>query len=263
VRTRRAVHDTQPVGIAAIGALAYVLCDLLHELAHVAATLLPLGVKAVVVSTVGVSSFGESPVVSAAGPVVNLALGLALWLVRSARLGPAARYAAWLFGSVNLFNGTAYLLYSALLGSGDWAVVFGSFAPVPQWRPLAGLAGAALYAASLWASLRALRHLLVARVLDERAADRCCSWSYWVGGAVLVLGSLFNPVSPWLILTSGAATGFGAMTGLWALPPLLRRVPVPAASSADNLHIGWRWIAVSLAATIVFVGLFGPGVRLA
>jgi len=53
------------VGIAAVAALAYSLCDLLHELGHMAATLLPLGVKAISISTIGLSTSGSSAVVAA------------------------------------------------------------------------------------------------------------------------------------------------------------------------------------------------------
>jgi len=262
VQTSAAPRDAYPLGIAAISALAYVLCDLLHETAHALTTLLPLGVNAVAVSTIGVSSFGESALVAAAGPLVNVASGLALLLACSATLSAAARYASWLFGSISLFNGTAYLLYSAALGSGDWAVVFNAFAPPPLWRPLAGLAGAALYAAAVLASARGLRHLVASCVVAVADVERYCWLSYWVGGAVLVAGSLFNPVSPWLILTSGVATGFGAMAGLLALPVLLRRVAAGGSSSVPAWHVGWPWLAAGGVASLLFVGLFGPGIRL-
>src|SRR6185436_1415020 len=111
-------------GMAAIAVLAYAACDLLHEAAHVAAAWLPVGVRSVTISTVGVSSFGESAIVSLAGPLANLVLGSTLWLMRSHALPATARYATWLFGSINGFNATAYLLYSALLGGGDWATVW-------------------------------------------------------------------------------------------------------------------------------------------
>ena len=68
-------------GIASMAILACALCDLGHELlGHGLATLLPLGVRAVSVSTIGLSTTGSSPIVAAAGPLLNLALACALLL---------------------------------------------------------------------------------------------------------------------------------------------------------------------------------------
>jgi hypothetical protein len=251
------------IGIAAMAVLAYALCDLAHELlGHGLATLLPLSVSAVSVSTIGLSTTGSSPIVAAAGPLLNLVLASALLLARSSALSPAWRYFAWLFGSINSFNATAYLLYSAILGSGDWAVVFDAWAPTGVWRPWIGLAGLALYAGAIVVSLRALRGQISSGVIAKRNADRYCTTSYWIGGTLLTLGAVFNPVGPLLILTSGAATGFGAMLGLLVLPPLLRRKGLPANSEEESLLIGRGWLVAGAVAAVVFIGVFGPGVAL-
>ena len=49
-----------------MSALAIVLCDLLHELGHLAATRLPLGVKAQSISTIGLTTDGSSRVAAGA-----------------------------------------------------------------------------------------------------------------------------------------------------------------------------------------------------
>src|SRR5258706_10170906 len=137
-------------GIAAVAALAYALCDLLHELGHLFATLLPLGVKVVSLSTIGISTTGSSAVVAGAGPLTNLLLALSLLPATRSHVSPGWRYFCWLFGSINLFNATAYLLYSAVFGTGDWAVVLGAIAPAAIWRPAAGLVGLMAYAAAVY-----------------------------------------------------------------------------------------------------------------
>lgn len=76
------------LGVFAVAAVAYVLDDLLHELGHTAATLLPVGVKAIFISTVGMTSVGHSPVVAIAGPLVNFALGSALFIALSPKFPP-------------------------------------------------------------------------------------------------------------------------------------------------------------------------------
>jgi hypothetical protein len=251
------------IGLVSITALAYVLCDLLHELGHAAAAQLPLGVIAVSISTIGLSSFGSSPVVALAGPLVNLALALAMLLALAPKAPPAWRYFAWLFGTVNLFNGTAYLLYSAILGTGDWATVFDAVAAPNLWRPLVGLIGIVLYLASMYASLTILRRLCASGIIAPININSYVTGAYWVGGLVITAGAVFNPVSPWFILTSGAATGFGAMLGLLALPDLLRRTAFAEPAAGESLSIGWPWVVAGILALAIFIGVFGPGLRLA
>jgi hypothetical protein len=251
------------IGLVAITALAYVLCDLLHELGHAAATMLPLGTKAVSISTIGLSSVGViSPVVAAAGPVVNLLLASALLLALAPRASPTWRYFAWLFGTVNLLNGTAYFVYSSILGTGDWATVFSAVGPTALWRPISGLGGAALYIASILASSVVLRRLCVSGVVAKSNINRYCNSAYWAGGVVITAGAVFNPVSAWFILTSGAAVGFGAMLGLLALPALLNRKRLPSISAKESLRITWPWVSAGAIALVIFLGIFGPGLHL-
>jgi hypothetical protein len=252
-----------PVGLVAITALAYVLCDLLHEIGHAAATLLPLGTKAVSISTIGLSSFGViSPVVAAVGPLVNLLLASALLLALAPRVSSTWRYFAWLFGTVNLFNGAAYFVYSSILGSGDWATVFNAVVRPALWRPISGLGGSALYIASILASSFVLRRLCLSGVVAKSNIDRYCTSAYWAGGVVITAGAVFNPVSAWFILTSGAAVGFGAMLGLLALPAILKRKPLPSISATESLRITWPWLSAGAIALVIFLGIFGPGLHL-
>lgn len=248
------------LGIAAVAALGYALCDLLHELGHLAVTLLPLGVTPVTISTIGLSSSGSHPLVALAGSAVNLALAIGLILALSASLPPAWKWFLWVLGTVDLFNASAYLLYSAILGSGDWAAAIGERMPAAIWRPVLGASGLAAYAASVHASSRVLIRLVNSRVVAAASIDRYCATTYWTGGALLTLGAVFNPVSPMLILTSGAATGFGAMLGLFAVPVLARRNTPDSAE--ESLRIGWAWVVAAAMTAAVFVGVFGPGVRL-
>jgi hypothetical protein len=183
-------------------------------------------------------------------------------LARSSALSANWRYFAWLFGSVNLFNGMAYLLYSGLLGSGDWATVFGSFAPPALWRPAAALAGVALYAGAVFASLAVLRTLIACGVIEPARAKQYCLCSYWAGGLLLTAASVLNPISPWLILTSGAATGFGAMIGLVLIPALLSEAP-PASGRprSDAARFGLAWVLGSSLASLAFVLVLGRGLQ--
>jgi hypothetical protein len=84
---------------------------------------------------------------------------------------------------------------------------------------------------------------------------------YWVGGLLLVLGAVPNPVSPSLILTSGAAAGFGAMAGLLAVPRIAAVETLPE-TGAPVLGFSWSWTLAAILVGGVFVFVIGPGVAL-
>ncbi|MEO8504568.1 MAG: hypothetical protein ABI609_11770 [Acidobacteriota bacterium] len=254
------------LGIIAISLLAYALCDLLHEAAHAVATLLPLGVRALSISTVAVATTRSSPVVAAAGSIANLALGLTIALCFSAGVRSSWRYFWWLFGSLNLFNATGYLLYSSVLDSGDMAVVFRALAPAHAWRPVVGLVGLAAYAGAVYVSLLGLRRLVATGTIAASRVERYCMLPYWSGGLLLTAGAALNPQSPWLVLTSGAAVGFGAMVGLVLVPRLLgsrARADHEPGRALEALDVGWPWVLSGVVAAIVFIAVFGPGIGLA
>jgi hypothetical protein len=258
------VHTSRPSvtlpGIVAVAVLACILCDALHELAHALTTLFPLGVRALSISTIGLTSSGSSPIVAAAGPVANLLLSgtIGLSLVRA--LPPSWRYFGWVFGTVNLLNAAAYLIYSAVFGSGDVAVVFAAL--TAHWRVGIGIAGALAYALAIAISRTAMQSLLRSGVLDRASATVCCNVTYWSGALVITAGAAFNPVDPWLILSSGAAVGFGAMAGLLLIPHLLQPGDSLDRPRSCALTIGRAWVAAAAIATLLFVGVLGPGIPL-
>ena len=253
---------TDSYSAAVVGAAAFAACDSLHELGHFAAAQLSLQVTVLSISSVAVSTSASSPFVAFAGPLANLLLASTLLLARSAQTSANWRYFAWLFGSLNLFNLTAYLLYSALLDSGDWAVVFNSLGPALLWRPVAGLAGVVLYTGSVFASLSMIRMLIATSALSQAQAKRYCLSAYWAGGSLLVVASALNPISPWLTLTSGVATGFGAMAGLAVIGALLNST-APERSPLDGqcVHFDRTWIISCIVASLTFVVVLGRGIQ--
>jgi len=257
-----APNGADTAAAATVGAAAFALCDTLHELAHVAPTALPTGVDVLSVASVGVGTSSASPVVAIAGPLANLVLAGALVAARRTRWPANRRCFAWLFATTNAFNAAAYLLYSALLASGDWATVLDALAGRALWRPAAGLAGLALYAAAVVASLAVLRALVADAVLSPPQARRYCLAAYGAGGLLLTIAAALNPFDPWLILMSGVATGFGAMVGFVFLPALLERTPEGMAPTIGRARFDRGWVAASGLAALAFVVVLGPGIRL-
>ncbi|MBO9827885.1 hypothetical protein J7373_06420 [Xanthomonas sp. A2111] len=244
--------------LLAVAALAAVVGDTGHELAHTVVAIFTPGVSVRLLSTIGLSSVGTSPWIALAGPAFNLCAALTLALARRAGLPASWRYVAWVVGAFNLFNAAAYLVYSALLGSGDWATVFAAIGNSVAWRIPLGVAGVVAYWAAMRTSSASLATLCADGVVSAAQATRVCRLSYLGFGGLLTLGALFNPVGWMLVLSSGVATGFLAMAGMLALPALLPATPMQRGML--QLGIGWR-IAGALA-SLWFVAVLGPGIRL-
>jgi hypothetical protein len=120
------------IGIAMV---AYAACDMVHEVAGHGLACALTGVRALSLSTVALQTGSSSRLVAAAGSIANVVVGvLALIAFRRGPRSGATRYFLWLFASLNLLNGTGYLLFSGLLDVGDWAVVIAGFEPHWAWR---------------------------------------------------------------------------------------------------------------------------------
>jgi len=246
------------LSLLAVAALAAVVGDTGHELAHTVVAMFTPGVSMRLLSTIGLSSVGTSPWIALAGPAFNLCSALTLALARRTGLPAAWRYAAWVVGTFNLFNAAAYLVYSALLGSGDWATVFAAIGNAAAWRIPLGIAGIVGYWTAMRVASAALATLCADGVLSATQAARACRVSYLGFGLLLTLGALCNPLGWTLVLSSGVATGFLAMAGMLALPSFLPPAPV----ERDGLRLGIGWRVAGALASLWFVAVLGPGIRL-
>src|SRR6266571_8552449 len=165
----REAARSSTVTTVAVAITAYALCDLVHEVAgHGIAALMVPGVRVVSLSAVALQTTGDSRIVAAAGSIANVLIGsAALGLFhRLSRFSPGA-YFFWLFGSLNLLNGSGYPLYSAVLGSGDWEVVVRGLQPAWMVRTGLGLVGAAAYTGAVMLSIKEL-----ARAVERNLAAR-------------------------------------------------------------------------------------------
>lgn len=251
------------VTTVAIAVTAYALCDLVHEVAgHGTAALLVPGVQVLSLSTVALQTTGSSRIVAAAGSIANILVGAASLAVlyRRARFS-AAEYFLWLFGSLNLLNGSGYPLYSALLGYGDWEVVVRGLQPASIWRVAIGIAGVAAYAGVVMLSARALRRPVETHRLSRAEIVRLVFVAYVAGGALLVVAAAFNPIGPALILSSGVSSGFAAMAGLTAVPTLVEKRTAGAGAGTGFVPQSRGWIVTGVVLGTFFVAVVGPGIQ--
>jgi hypothetical protein len=259
---RKADH-TSILTVVGIALVAYATCDMVHEvLGHGLACLLT-GVRATSLSTVALQTGSESRIVAAAGSIANVTVGVLalLWFRRGSSFGPA-RYFWWLFASINLLNGTGYLLFSGVLDYGDWAAVIAGFPPHSVWRFVMAAVGAALYASSVGLIVGSLLGLIQSGLVDRREVQRLVFPAYFAGGLLFVAGAALNRISPSLILMSGVSSGFGAMAGLAIVPRLVEERTPETASRTVPLGFNLVWVVAGVLVALLFAGLLGPGVRL-
>lgn len=251
--------------VIAIAVVAYAACDMTHEVMGHGVACLLTGVRPLSLSTVALQTSVGNRVVAAAGSIANVIAGtLALIaFLRETTWGPG-RFFLWLFAATNLLNGTGYLLFSGVLGIGDWAVVIAQLEPHMAWRGLLAVTGALLYGASIRSVAAAATQVVRDGLVDRREIQRLVFPAYVAGGLLLVAGSALNSIGPSLILTSGVSAGFGAMAGLALVPRIVERrtADSQALSAAPPLpfHVGWVTGGALLALAFIFV--LGRGVRL-
>ena len=241
----------------------YAADNTVHELIGHGIASLMLNVKMLSISTVGLQTAESSRLVAAAGAIANVLAGVAalLFANRSISFG-SWRYFLWLFGFINLMNGAGYLMASALLGGGDWSVVIAGLNPPMLWRVGMGLTGIALFTAAVRWAASAMGKMVRQGAVNRKDLSRLTIPAYLAGGVLFVAASVFNPISPSLILGSGAGASLGLTFGLLLVPRILEDKTEQQSRPGPSLQFSWGWFLASILVAAIFIGVFGPGVRL-
>jgi hypothetical protein len=247
--------------LAAIGALACIAADMVHEgVGHGTASLL-MSDQILSLSTVAIQNASANRFVSAAGTMANLIVGVvSLLLLRRVRKLTPAAYLLWVFGALNLFN-VGYLVASACMNSGDWAAVISGLSPSWLWRCVLGLLGIFFYYLSLrWVASFAVDFVNLRQVAIEDS--RRLVWpAYLAAGVVLTIASIFNPISPNLILGSGIGASFGLNCGFLFVPPIVAGNAIYHGVGEARIPFSAFWLIVSALICGLFIGILGPGIN--
>jgi hypothetical protein len=252
--------------IGAIGILAYMLGNVLHEgLGHGGACILAGG-KPLVLSSVDFECSADTRLVTAGGTLINLIAGAVFFALGrlTSRSYPRFKYFFWIAMTVNLFTGTGYFLFSGIGGIGDWAAFIQGFSPQWAWRVALAIFGSGTYFLAARMSLLELRPLIGSHKEQRyRRAVRLASIPYFAGGILMCIAGAFNPHGMILILISAAASTFGCASGLMWTPNLLRGTLIPYGPPAEPMPIprSWPLILASGVIALAFIAVLGPSVR--
>jgi len=254
-----------PVTLAAIGVVAYISCDLFHELAGHGGVCIATGGRPGSFSTMHFQCFGGwQPMICAAGILANIATGVLLWLaLRCLRgLSPHARYLLWLTMAYSLLSGWGYVVQSTITNSGDWANALRRSSLGPNWWHASIVVGVLFFCASLWITATELRSLI-------GPGGGARSWRiilipYFAAAVIACAAGAFNSILP---LNQALASAIGSTLGnfgLLFLPMLLFVIPgskeKPSSAAVVTRSLGWILAGAAVAA--IFVAVIGPGVKL-
>lgn len=250
--------------LAAFGALAYMISNVLHEgLGHGGVAWLSGAHRITVTSTYMEAGF-DTRWILAAGTLVNLAVGaLGLALLRGMRrTSVPLRLSVWAFTAFNLLLGTGYFLFSGVGGIGDWAEWMKGLSPTWAWRVGFALFGLLSYGASA----RLLACELAGIVGLGEARMRRMTWIlYFAGGLTACLAGVRNPMGWKVVLISAAASSFGGASGLLWIPSVagraVRREKNKATAAVAIPRMPLLWAAAALL-LLAYVWVLGPGVTL-
>jgi hypothetical protein len=255
--------------VGAIGILAYMLGNVLHEGAGHGGACLLVGAKPLVLSSVHFECSLDSRLVMAGGTLVNLLAGAVFFALGrcTGRSSPRLKYFFWISMTVNLFTGTGYFLFSGIGGIGDWGEFIQGLGPQWLWRIGLTIFGAVTYLFAARISLLELRPLIGSTKEQRyRRAVRFSAIPYFAGGILMCIAGALNPKGMILILISAAASTFGGTSGLmWSTNWLNRGTMIPYGPPAEPLpiHRSWPLIVAAGAIAIAFIAVLGPSVRLA
>jgi hypothetical protein len=251
--------------LGVLGVLAYCASMFSHEALGHGLACVARGGHNTMLTLWGEDCSVSSPIITAAGPIIQFAGGVLAWL---GLRGPSAtgsltlRVLVWLYMTYGLLISTGYVAFSAVTDFGDAAELIAGLAPAAAWRALLFIIGAVGYYLCLWASARELHRLIDARGSDQRL--RRLVWPPYLAAGVLACGAglLNKTLPPHQGLGLAAVSSFGAGFGMVRLIHLRVAVSERLQPSAQG-HVtrSAAWLIAAAVVDLFFVFVLGPGLQ--
>jgi hypothetical protein len=251
-------HD-DTLSAAAIGSLAFVSATFAHEALGHGSYCLVLGGR-VLVHPVSMQCTVASPILVAAGPLTNIVVGVALWIILTC-FRPSSvhfHYFLWLTMAFNLFDATGYFCLGAITGFGDWGVLL--TAVQLWWKVGLALLGGLLYYGCMHAVASSGYVFLGGTSSGVARGRRLTIAPYLAAGVVACAAALMTPLGRSYVWVAAAAS-FGAGLGLLAIHDWGGSRDQPNAEHVLMRSSGW--LVASIAVSCLFIFVVGRGLPLA
>jgi hypothetical protein len=249
--------------VCAISLISAILANVLHEgLGHGAVDLMT-GAQSGVLSTVAWSSAADSRLVAAGGPLVNLVLGIILWIALRAAKSATIQLRYFLLTGLafNLFGATGYFFFSGVTNFGDWAAVIAPMHPHWLWRTLLVVVGIVTYYAAVLIVGIALVKYIGVPLSDPRRIRKLLYIPYFSAALILTAGGLLNPLGMQLVFESALPGAAGADAGLLWLQYYIPKKTEPS-RAPEAITRSYVWISLAAAMSLFFIIVLGRGVTL-
>lgn len=250
--------------LVALGIVAFVVADVVHEALGHGLAILAMGAKPVLLTTCYIRSSGSlSRWIPAAGGIANVVVGLlsvpALRLLRTAR--PSIRCFIALLMAFNLLFAAAYPAYSGIALFGDWAAVISGLSPAWVWRGLLVVVSVISYYLSLLLLAVELRPFCGSNAPGALTRlQRITLIPFIAALAAAGLGGAFNPVG-WTVIFTSALPGAAAAFGLTQIDNFPAVQVSGSALPAGTITRSLGWILAAAAVLVFFVAVLGPGIK--
>ena len=254
--------------VISVAMLAFIVADIAHEaFGHILGFYLAGGQSGLASTTrlIVWVTLGDPQwrIFDLGGPAGNLIFALLAWLAqRFVRTRPLPlKLFLWLLMAFSLFWAFGYLIFSGVLGRGDWMALITGTRFVWPGRVLFVVLGIVLYRASIRLAASELRWLIHIRDANDRARLVRLIWiSYISGGVIACAGAILDPRGPFEILNSGALSSFAGAIGLLYVPRNLFRMAQLPGEANNPISRDLPWLIAAAAGAIYYVGILGPGI---
>jgi hypothetical protein len=261
-----------PLTAASIGIVAYVAALWAHEgLGHaVAAAFMGGHVQRITSYAMfcDCQSLGTAQArwMAAAGILVNGALSLLCLALsrRSARTALSGRYFLWLFGAVNGFLATGYLVALSFASVGDVDAIVRGAPNETAWRTGLTALGLALMLALRRRAARTLNIFIGRDAMRHERARTLTLLPYVAGGAAIVASSLLWDRGNLVAVFSACASTLG---GTLPLALMSRRLTAPASDDGNSSPTppvlsgrSTAWCVAGGAVLVLLFGVVGRGI---
>jgi hypothetical protein len=201
------------------------------------------------------STLTEDRLVDAAGTIVNLILAaICLWGYRKAGERANLRYFFWLFGAVNLLDGSGYFCYSGVFGVGDWAAFIRGWPNQLLLRIVMSVFGLAFYIFSAWLIARGARSFMAA----DSEYNTVSRLPYFAACIFYCIAGAFDPLGIQLLFLSTIPAAFGGLSGLvWADKYVPRTAPEKPLTVTPSRAL---WVTATVFGC-AFVAILGRGIE--